>query len=128
MTIPFSALSRAGDRARHPNEDAWAADPARGAFAVCDGVTSSHLVDGSYPAWAGGGRAAWLAAAAIAAAPAGEPRASLADAFATADRLIAALNAARDDGPIDYLEHDVFNTTAVGAIVEAGRATIALVG
>jgi hypothetical protein len=91
-------------------------------------VTASFLADGSYPPWAGGGRAAWLAAAALAAAPAGPARAALTHALETADRLIGALNAARDDGPIDYREHDVFNTTAVAAIVEPGRATIALVG
>jgi hypothetical protein len=128
VTVRFSALSRAGDPLRHPNEDAWAADPARGAFAVCDGVTATHLPDGTYPPWAAGGRAAWLAVAALAAAPPGPPRHGLATALATADRLIAALNAARDDGPIDYLLHDAFNTTAVAAIVEDGRATIAMVG
>ena len=84
MTYRFHALSRVGDPRRHPNEDAWAADPARGAFAVCDGVTSTNLADGSYPPWAGGGKAAWLAAAALAAAPAGPPRAALEAALATA--------------------------------------------
>jgi serine/threonine protein phosphatase PrpC len=126
--VVFAAASLTGDPARHPNEDAWAADPTRGAFAVCDGVTSTHLADGSYPPWAGGGRAAWLAAAALAAAPPGEPRAALASALATADRLIGALNRARDDGPIDYLEHDVFNTTAVATLIARGRATIACLG
>ncbi|HZQ98884.1 MAG TPA: hypothetical protein VFC93_08725 [Chloroflexota bacterium] len=124
----FQALSVPGDPLRHPNEDAWAANPARGAFAVCDGVTASFLADGSYPPWAGGGKAAWLAAAALAAAPPGPPRGALAAALATADRLVGSLNAARDDGPIDFREHDTFNTTAVAAIVEAGRATIAMLG
>src|SRR5437879_5008007 len=95
----FDVASVVGDPARHPNEDAWAADAARGLFAVCDGVTSSHLPDGTYPAWAGGARAAWLAAAAIVAAA---PTAGLEGALAAADRLIAALNDARDDGPLDY--------------------------
>jgi hypothetical protein len=126
--LAFTAASLTGDPARHPNEDAWAADPARGAFAVCDGVTSSHLADGSYPPWAGGGRAAWLAAAALAAVPPGRGRAALASAMAGADRLIAALNGARDDGPIDYLEHDAYNTTAVAALVEDERATVAGLG
>lgn len=128
MRLRFSALSVVGDPARHPNEDAWAADPVRGAFAACDGVTSTNLDDGSYPPWAGGGRAAWLAAAALAAAPPGPPRAALEAALATADRLIGALNDARDDGPLDYLTHDAFNTTAVAAVVEGRRATIAMVG
>src|SRR6476661_7808261 len=120
----FAVASAVGDPARHPNEDAWAADPERGAFAVCDGVTSSHLADGSYPTWAGGGRAAWLAAAALAAAPPGdERRGALASALATADRLVGALNAARDDGPIDYLYHDAYNTTAVAALVGPDGAT-----
>jgi serine/threonine protein phosphatase PrpC len=126
--LAFTAASLTGDARRHPNEDAWAADPARGAFAVCDGVTSTHLPDGSYPPWAGGAPAAWLAAAALAAAPPGDPRTALGSALATADRLIGALNRARDDGPIDYLEHDVFNTTAVAAVVEDDRATIACLG
>src|SRR5438552_9542553 len=99
----FEAASVVGDPARHPNEDAWAADADRGVFAVCDGVTSSHRPDGTYPAWAGGARAAWLAAAAIVAAA---PTAGLDGALATADRLIAALNGARDDGPLDYDLHD----------------------
>jgi serine/threonine protein phosphatase PrpC len=115
-----------GDPARHPNEDAWAADDERSAFAVCDGVTASHLPDGSYPAWAGGARAAWLAAAAIVAAA---PREGLARALAAADRLIAALNRARDDGPLDYHLHDAYNTTAVAAaLAPDGRATVACVG
>ncbi|HEY3081954.1 MAG TPA: hypothetical protein VGM69_18845 [Chloroflexota bacterium] len=126
--LTFTAASLTGDPGRHPNEDAWAADPLRGAFAVCDGVTSSHLADGSYPPWAGGARAAWLAAAALAAAPPGERRAALGSALARADRMIAALNGARDDGPIDYLEHDVYNTTAVAALVEDEVATIASLG
>jgi serine/threonine protein phosphatase PrpC len=124
--LRFAAASVAGDR--HPNEDAWAADELRGAFAVCDGVTSTYLADGSYPLWAGGGRAAWLAAAALAAAPAGPPTEAIAHALAVADRLIHALNAHRDDGAIDYFEHDVYNTTAVAAIVEDSRATIACLG
>jgi serine/threonine protein phosphatase PrpC len=126
--LAFTAASLTGDAARHPNEDAWAADPTRGAFAVCDGVTSSHRPDGSYPPWAGGGRAAWLAAAALTAAPPGEGRTALGAALATADRLLGALNRARDDGPIDYLQHDVYNTTAVAALVEDDRATIACLG
>src|ERR687898_3576740 len=67
-SLRYGVASAVGDPARHPNEDAWAADRERGVFAVCDGVTSSHLPDGTYPAWAGGARAAWLAAAAIVAA------------------------------------------------------------
>lgn len=124
--LRFAAASAAGDR--HPNEDAWAADEARGAFAVCDGVTSTYLADGAYPPWAGGARAAWLAAAALASAPVGPPREALTQALRSADRLIHALNAHRDDGAIDYLEHDVYNTTAVAAIVERGVATIACLG
>jgi serine/threonine protein phosphatase PrpC len=127
--IRWGVATREGDGASHPIEDAWAADPARGAFAVCDGVTSSHLPDGSYPSWAGGGRAAWLAAAALAAAPVGARRAALEAALARADALVGALNAGRDDGPIDYDLHDVFNTTAVAAIVDPdGGTTIACVG
>jgi hypothetical protein len=68
----LDVASVVGDPERHPNEDAWAADPEHGIFVVCDGVTSSHLSDGSYPAWAGGAGAAWLGAAAIA-APAPTP-------------------------------------------------------
>jgi serine/threonine protein phosphatase PrpC len=125
-TLRFAAASAAGDR--HPNEDAWAADERRGAFAVCDGVTSTFLADGTYPGWAGGGRAAWLAAAALAAAPPGPPREALGHALAAADRLIHALNRHRDDGAIDYLEHDVYNATAVAAIVQPRAATIACLG
>jgi serine/threonine protein phosphatase PrpC len=125
-TLRFAAASAAGDR--HPNEDAWAADELRGAFALCDGVTSTFLADGTYPGWAGGARAAWLAAAALAAAPAGSPKEALGRALAAADRLIHALNGQRDDGEIDYLEHDVYNATAVAAIVEGRAATIACLG
>lgn len=124
--LSFAAASRAGDR--HPNEDAWAANEERGAFAVCDGVTSTFLPDGSYPPWAGGARAAWLAAAALASPPAGAARSALAEGLRTADRLIHALNGHRDDGAIDYLEHDPFNTTAVAAIVEGATATLACLG
>lgn len=109
-----------GDPSRHPNEDAWAADLAHGAFAVCDGVTSSFQPDGAYPHWAGGARAAWLAAAAIVASA---PSAGLMAGLAAADRLIAALNSARDDGPLDYDLHDAYNTTAVGALIAPDGAT-----
>src|SRR5207253_1732877 len=47
---------------------------------------------------------------------------------ANADRLIGSLNVARDDGAVDYRLHDTFNTTAVAAIVETDRATIAMLG
>src|SRR5207253_3326263 len=70
-----------GDPDHHPNEDAWSADPSHGIFVICDGVTSSHLPDGTYPTWAGGARAAWLAAAAIAATA---PTLGLTDALAAA--------------------------------------------
>jgi serine/threonine protein phosphatase PrpC len=124
--VPFEAASAVGDPGRHPNEDAWAADWERGVFAVCDGVTSSQLPDGSYPTWAGGARAAWLAAAAIVAAA---PAEGLARALAAADRLIGALNAARDDGPLDYYLHDAYNTTAVAAaLAPDGRASVVCVG
>lgn len=126
MNLRYSAASVLGDPKRHPNEDAWAADPAAGAFAVCDGVTSTMLEDGSYPPWAGGARAAWLAAGAIAATA----RAlGLHGALAAADRLVAALNDARDDGPIDYFLHDAFNATAVAALIEPdGAVKVACVG
>jgi serine/threonine protein phosphatase PrpC len=124
--VRLDVASVVGDPGRHPNEDAWAADVERGVFAVCDGVTSSHHPDGSYPAWAGGGRAAWLGAAAIVAAA---PTEGLERALATADGLIAALNRARDDGPLDYDLHDTYNTTAVAAAVAPdGSVTIACVG
>jgi serine/threonine protein phosphatase PrpC len=124
--VRFEAASLVGDPARHPNEDAWSADAEHGAFAVCDGVTSTHLPDGRYPTWAGGARAAWLAAGAIVVAA---PLVGLDGALAKADRLIATLNAARDEGPLDYDLHDAYNTTAIAALIGSyGEASLACVG
>ncbi|TAK21166.1 MAG: hypothetical protein EPO26_14610 [Chloroflexota bacterium] len=131
----YAALSIVGDRDRHPNEDAWAIGVGGETYAVCDGVTTSHLPDGRYPSWAGGGVAAHVAAdelVSLDSSPPGarhaSPRQHIIAALARADALVAGLNANRDDGPIDFDLHDAYSTTAVVANLADGRVHVACLG
>lgn len=123
----FAAWSETGDPSRHLNEDAWAADPATGVFAVCDGVTAPTGEDGAYPAWAAGGDAARLAADLLMRGPPG-PGDGFAAAFRAADEDISRLNRDRGLNEPDFVTTDRGNTTAVVMRIAGDAAHIAWLG
>ncbi len=123
----FAAWSETGDPSRHLNEDAWAADSAAGAFAVCDGVTAPIGEDGAYPAWAAGGDAARLAADLLVRGPRGSADRFEAG-FRSADAAIARLNRDRGLNEPDFVTTDRGNTTAVVLRIAGALAHVAWLG